>query len=107
MTCLVPDEIHVGAVGLVFEITVMQNCTAVDISTATTMQIYFLKNDGVTVLTKTAVFTTDGSDGKMKYVTIAGDLDQVGDWKIQGNIITPTWATPTSIGEFEVEKNLV
>lgn len=70
-------------VGTILTITVVDDDgVAVDISGATSKQIVFLKPDE-TVVTKTAVFVSDGSDGKIKYTTIAGDLDIVGLWHIQ------------------------
>lgn len=56
-----------------------------DVSTATVKQLIFRKPTSEK-LTKTASFYTDGSDGKIQYITIAGDLDTIGVWTIQGYI---------------------
>jgi hypothetical protein len=85
------DEIHVGDVGtaLVVEIVEWDEDTqayvAVNISAATTLTIYLTRPNG-TVLTKTAVLDTSGTDGKMKYTTVSGDLSAAGRWKIQGYV---------------------
>lgn len=83
------SKFHVGDVGarLIAEFLEWDESTqeyvARNIAAATQLRIYLTKPDGTT-LTKTAVFDTDGTDGLMKYVTIAGDLSVKGTWKIQG-----------------------
>ena len=100
------EEIHKGDIGTVFEVTVMEKdattglLVVVDISTATLMQIKFKKPDGTTD-TQTAVFTNAGADGKIEYVSVLTDLDQVGNWKLQGYVEMPAWQGHTSIGECE------
>jgi len=99
------DEIHVGDVGTVFEITVQDGGSVIDISSATTKDIIFEKPDR-TNLTKTGSFTTDGTDGKIRYTTAADDLDAVGVWQIQAKIVMPSGTWHTNIGEFRVHRNL-
>lgn len=99
------DEIHVGDVGTVFTVTIMDGAAIVNISTATVKQILYKKPDG-TVLTKTADFSTNGSDGKIKYVTVVGDLDAAGTWSIQGYVEMPAGKWHSDISQFEVFKNL-
>jgi hypothetical protein len=77
--------IHVKDVGTVIEVTVTENDAVLDISTATGTTILLLKPSG-TVLTKTATFTTDGTDGKMEYQTQTGDIDEEGVWEVQGKL---------------------
>lgn len=85
------DAFHVGDVGAVFVVQVTewdedtQAFVAVNISGATTLTIYLTKPNG-TVLTKTASLDTTGTDGKMKYTTVSGDLSVAGTWKIQGYV---------------------
>ena len=105
------EGVHVGDIGTALEVLVREydftteTYSVVDISTATTMQIKLQKPNG-TVVTKTGVFSTDGTDGKMRYVTISGDLDEAGFWRIQGYVETASWQGYTSLGEFEVHANL-
>jgi hypothetical protein len=96
---------HVGDVGTIFEGTFYDGGVIVDISAATTKEILFRKPDG-TVVTKTGTFSTDGTDGKLRYTTIAGDLDQAGDWRVQGYIVTPTGSWKSSVETFTVLANL-
>jgi len=90
--------VHNGDIGTIFRLTITDtDGTAIDVSTATTKYIYFQKPSGVRVQ-KTATFTTDGTDGKIQYTSIAGDIDSVGTWQIQGYV-------ETSLGKFWTEKD--
>lgn len=98
------NEVHVGDIGTIFELTVMDGASVVDVSTATTKEIVFRKPDGTTA-TKTATFTTNGSDGKIRYATVANDLDKHGTWKVQAHIIMPTGEWRSDMSEFTVYTN--
>jgi hypothetical protein len=99
------DEIHVDDVGTVFTVTLKESGSAVNVSTATTKQIKF-KNPAGTSATKTADFTTDGSDGKITYTTVAEDIDSAGVWIIQARIVMPTGTWSSNTKEFRVYPNL-
>ena len=99
------EEIHVGDIGTLFEATIMDGSQVVDISGATTLQIIFLKPNG-TRLEKTAALSGDGTDGRMRYVTVAGDLDIAGFWKMQGFVELATWEGHSPIETFQVYDNL-
>ena len=78
------DEIHVGDIGVELEATITDG-SAVDVSSNTLMEIW-LKAPSGTKSGKTAVFKTDGTDGIIKYTTLANDLYEVGSWGIQAKI---------------------
>ena len=106
------DEVHVGDIGTVLRVTVQdEDAAIVDISAASTKQILIKKPNG-TLLTKTAAFTTDGTDGQMQYTTVGAvgetpaDLDVAGDYKIQGYVVIGTGAWKTSTHIEHVHKNL-
>jgi len=92
--------------GTVIELRFLEGNSIVPLETATLKQIVFLKPDGVTKITKTAIFTTDGSDGKIQYTTIANDIDVGGTWKAEGYVETPLGGWATSSFEFEVDDRL-
>jgi hypothetical protein len=102
---LATEEIHVGDIGTVFKITFKDGTSIIDISGATTKNIIFCKPDG-TKATKAGTFTTDGTDGILQYTTVTGDLNIQGVWKIQGFITTTSGSWYSSIGYFEVYKNV-
>lgn len=99
------QEIHVSDVGTILRVTIQDGGVAVDVSSATTQEIFLRKPDG-TKLTKTSGFQTDGTDGIIQYTTLTGDIDSDGIWRIQGHVIISAGEFFTDIGEFEVERNL-
>lgn len=98
------NEIHVGDIGTQFIITVTDN-TAVDISTATTKQFIFKKPDG-TKLTVSASFYSDGTDGKLTYTTVDGDIDIAGTWKLQTLVVISDGTFYSDVTTFKVYSNL-
>jgi len=99
------DEIHVGDVGTVFEVTVMDGEKPLDISSSTERKI-FLRRPVDTVVSRDAVFTNDGIDGKMEIASESGDIDIAGVWSIQAKIIIPEGTFYTDIDQFVVEASL-
>lgn len=98
--------IHLGDVGTVIELTVIdQDGAVVDISAASVLQIIFGKPDRSAVA-KTAVLTNTGTDGKMHYVTVAEDLDQVGLWRAQGKVTNGSGSWKSDEVTFSVARNL-
>lgn len=75
------------------------------LGSATIMQI-ILENPSEVSVTKTAVLVTDGSDGKMQYVTVDGDLDEVGTWNYHGYVVIGSGKWYTTVKTFEVRANL-
>ena len=99
------EEIHKSDIGTKFLLTVKDGTTAVDISGATTKQILFTKPSGE-VVTQTAIFNSDGTDGKIYYITVADDIDETGLWQIQSKIIIAAGTFKSNIEEFRVYENL-
>lgn len=107
------DFIMVGDIGTAMKIKVIEcddsvdppTSSIVDLSTATEMRIIFIKPDKIPVV-KTAVFTTDGTDGYMEYINIGGDVDQAGTWKKQGWFRMPSGEWYTSYESYKVKEPL-
>ena len=100
------SEVHVGD-AVTFKATVLdEENNIVDVSVATTKQIWLTQPDG-TIVTKTASFYTDGTDGIIKYQCSSSDLSAAGVWSIQGYVILPV-SLPyhTNIEMFKVYRNL-
>jgi len=70
-----------GDVGTVIRVTVVENGEPLDISDAT-LKEYRLRKPDASVVTKDPAFTTDGTDGKLEYTVVDGDLDQSGLWSL-------------------------
>ena len=99
------NEIHLNDIGTQFLLTIKDGSSAVDVSTASTKQIIIKKPSG-TKITATATFSTDGSDGKIYYSTVADDLDETGSYKLQGKVIISDGTFYTDITTFKVHRNL-
>jgi len=93
------STVHVGDIGTVIRLTILdQDGNALDISLATTLQIAFKKPNGTTVQ-KTAVLVGTGTDGKVYYQFVTGDLDVAGAWIAQAKVVLPggTWYTTEAL----------
>jgi hypothetical protein len=99
------SEIHYGDIGVNFNITVMNGTAVLNVSNANNISIIFQKPDG-SDLTKTASLITNGTDGKIKYATVAGDLDQIGTWQIQARVDFGASVFSTDIQKFKVYRNI-
>jgi len=99
-------NIQIGDTGTIIELELKNGSQIVDVSTATTQEIIFRKPDGATTLTKASSFTTDGTDGLIRYLSLAADFDIAGNWEMQGHIITPAGEWRTLIIKFKVVANL-
>ena len=104
------EELHVGDIGTIVRATVNDTDSAgaasvFNVSGALTKQLVFRKPDGIK-LTKDAEFTTNGTDGKIQYTTLSGDLDTAGSWNLQAYIVTPSGTWYSSVGSFKVYENL-
>ena len=92
------EQAHVNDIGTVFRVTIYD-------TTATTKNFIFQRPDG-TSFTKVATFTTDGSDGKIEYATVDGDLGKAGTWSIQAYVATSGGTWNSSVANFRVFENL-
>lgn len=99
------SQIHKDDVGTKLLVTVTDDGVAVDISSASSLSVIIRKPDGES-LTRTGVLDSSGTDGKMYYITVAGDLDEAGHYKIQGKVVLPSGTFYTSISTFKVHCNL-
>jgi len=99
--------IHIGDIGTTFQLTVIEtDGTVVDISAATVMRMYFKKPDGERAC-REAEFKTDGEDGILDYVTVEDDIDQTGQWQLQGYVeIAEDAKFYTEKVTFSVQSNL-
>lgn len=99
------SEAHVGDIGTQLIMTVKEEGVAVDISTATQLILYMRKPNGVTY-TLTPSFYTDGTDGIIKYLTVDGDLNAPGTYKLQAKIVIGGSTYSSSVLSFIVHCNI-
>jgi hypothetical protein len=99
-------DLQVGNVGSVIRRTVKdQDGTAIDLSTASPKQFLIRRADG-SVVTKSVSFTNSGTDGKVQYTTVAGDLNTPGLYRLQGKFTVGASTYYTNIDTFQVLANL-
>ena len=99
-------DIHVGDIGTRFSVTITDSAgTAVNVSSATTKQLWFKPPSGST-LEKAATFATDGVNGVLYYDAISGDLSAAGEWELQAYVVMPTGTWHSEITRFDVVGNL-
>jgi len=103
---VVQGTVRVNDVGQVFEIVVLdEDGKVVNLQFSNTKEFLFGKPSGS--FTRSAQFVTDGTDGRIKYVTVDGDLDEPGEWSLQGRVEVPgvgVFTTETCV--FFVEPNI-
>jgi hypothetical protein len=91
-TVPVLGPIRVGDVGVVVELVIEEDLddvlTPVDLSTATNSTLTFSRPDGTTFTVGAA--RTVGAGGQITYQLQAGDIDQVGNWPVQGFVVFTT-----------------
>lgn len=98
---------QVSDIGAVVVLEICEAGAVVDVSSATvTKQIEILRPDNTT-LDVAASFTTDGTDGKIQYASVSGDLNQPGTYEAQGYAVIGTWTGRTSKARFNVYANAI
>lgn len=101
------QHLQKDAIGAAIELTVTEDGEVVDLSDVVTKNLIFRKPGGSQV-EKLGAFVTDGSDGKLRYVTESGFLDRAGLWKIQAYLEFPetgAYKGNGDVGEFRVKDN--
>jgi hypothetical protein len=100
--------IQKDAIGAKVIFEVQEDGAALNISTATSLRLYFKGPSDSAAVEKTAVFNTDGTDGKLKYTKSAADdvNDEAGEWKVQAGFTLGAYQGRTSIESYQVSANL-
>lgn len=100
-------DVRKGDVGVLFRNTIKdQNDTIVDISGATYMRLNFKKPLSSVLLSVTPVFSSGGTDGRIQYASVSGDLDEVGVYEMQAYIEIGSGNYHSDIKRFRVERVL-
>lgn len=95
-----------GDVGIAIVIAVAdQDGNPVDLTTATSLKIRLGAPNG-TFSNKIAEFFTDGSDGQIVYTTVTGDLDQPGEYALQGVVTIGGITKSTAVSNLQVMENI-
>ena len=98
------SEIHVGDMPRL-TVTFKDGSSVVDISGATTKQIWIRDSTG-TDSQNAGVFTTNGTDGKLYYDALTGTFDVAAEgWEIQGHVTIAGSDFHTDVSVFRVYAN--
>ncbi len=99
------DEVFVGDTPT-FTATIKEDDVVVSLAGNTLIQFRLEDPDGISTV-KAGTLTTDGTDGKYFYTFLAADLDQAGNWRLQGNVtLASGWTGHTTLYLFKVLDHL-
>jgi len=101
------ENIHTGDIGTIFIATIIDSDSGspIDLSASTARTIIFKRPVGEKI-NGTASLSTDGTDGKIQYSVVDGDLNMCGDWSIQAKVVGPGYTNYSEISTFTVINNL-
>lgn len=99
------DLLQVGDVGFTFDATFTIDGQPFDVSGANLIELLLEKPDGTTHV-RTGILGSNGLDGRVVYIVVAGDIDQFGEWRFQFTVAAPTWQRSTAPVYFTVGENI-
>ena len=99
-------QFSLNSTGGTLVLTVLENGSAKDISTATSIS-YMLRKPDQTIVELSAGFLSDGADGKVSYSWVSGDLNQEGWYSVQVKIVGVPWSGQSTEYRFEVGETFV
>ena len=85
---------------------VLTDGTAVDISSYTTKEFFLVDPAGAASTAKTAIFDSDGTDGKLKYTILTTEIDTSGNWNVFARIAKTGSELTSDPLEFRVKARL-
>jgi len=98
--------IHVGDIGTVIRLTIVdQDGKAVSLVGYTQMKLDIKKPGGT--ITRNLSLVNTGTDGKVQYVSVAGDFDVAGSYTFQAFVELPSGKWSSTKETKQVEANLV
>lgn len=99
------ENVHVDDVGTIFRLTLLDTeDQPINVATAT-VTFVFLSPNGRRFERATSLVNT-GTDGKVQYVTVDGDIDIAGRWQYQARVEAGSSQWFSEIIIFKVKKNL-
>ena len=102
----VTNTIRKDDIGTILRLTINDDGSPVDVSSAVTTKNILLKKPSGSVVTKAASFTTDGTDGQIQYVTLISEIDEVGVWQAQAHVVITAGTFRSTIERFTVQDYL-
>lgn len=106
------EKFQKDAIGAIIRVIISEEdddgVTAVVNLASVTQKDFIIRKPSGAVVTKTAVFFTDGSDGILQYPSDLGLLDETGVYDLQADLVFPAsgYDGPTAVGSFRVLANV-
>ena len=102
------SEVHTDDIGTRFLVTIKDDGVVVDISASGTDHIMTFRKPSDTLITRTAsIFNNESAkSGVIYYDTVANDLDETGDYKMQAKVSLTSGTYYTDVHTFKVHSNL-
>ena len=97
-------EIRVGDINIHILVDIKEDGQSVDISGG--IVEFKMKKPSGAILSNSATFLTDGTDGLVYYNSASGDFDEEGSWKLQAIVTLGSGYYQSRITNFEVYGNL-
>lgn len=93
--------------GTRIELTIVdQDGAAIDISAIDLTDALKLRRHAADTKFRTTTLVNTGSDGKMQYITVDGDLVPFGSWQLQAHVVDSNGDHHSVTKDFEVRCNL-
>jgi len=99
-------EVHVGDWGTELRLTLKDGSTVVNLTDAVWIRYRISDPDEVVMIRDAVIRNPPGTDGKIKYVFVDGELDQEGTWEYQVKVLFPSGFWQSDILNFVVYENL-
>jgi hypothetical protein len=100
-------DIFVGDIGTSFSVTIKDKATSniIPLQNAT-IKTFTLQRPNGSKVSRDALFATNGTDGKLKFITIDGDITLPGSYRLQAYVELPDGHWYTSIVNITAEPHL-
>jgi hypothetical protein len=99
-------EVHKGDWGTVLELTCKDGSAVVPLTDATWIKLRLTDPDDVNVVKDMVISNPPGTDGKVKYTFVDGEIDLEDTWQYQVKVLFPGGFWQSDILEFTVYENL-
>jgi hypothetical protein len=97
------ETIRKNDVGTIINLSVTEGDVAVDLTSATALQMLFQRPD-MTEFARTATVAVVDAETVIRYILAAGDINMKGNWTLQGRFTLGTWTGTTSPVTLKVEE---
>lgn len=106
MSTLTEQRIHVGDTGTRITLVLQDQGSALDVSSASTLECKLTRPDGTSVDNITLSLTTSGADGSVFFLSLVSHFTLAGYYKLQAHIVDSPGDWHSNVLELRVWPNL-